>query len=210
MGFIISFIVGFCLNEGRILYRVFGSNIRYIKNKFIIKELGYRYLLFFFFLNFSKGIILFHLLSDYSYIYNIILTSSLIIGLYLGAKPLSPEGSELTVFMGIIASYNWEAIQISIALSLSILILSKNLKLSLLVLGIINSLFLIHYNYYLSFLALSLLVNYARYKYALFSLLANTINKKMNFPIFKGVKSINESILYTFTKIFKKCIEKSY
>ena len=132
----------------------------------------------------------------------------LIIGLYLGSKPINPDGSELVIILGAIAEYNWEVIKITLALFISIVILTRSPKVAFLIILIMNLVVLLQYNGYLLVVAIILIFNYVRYNYALFSPWINTIDRGVNYP-FKGVKSLYESILYTFTQVFKKRFEKS-
>lgn len=211
MDFLLSFAIGFFLNEGRFLQRIFSQNLMYIKNKIIIKEFGYHYLLLLNLINFCKGFIVIYLLANnYSNIQIMFLIICLVLGLYLGSKPVYPEGSELVIFLGVIAGYDLETIKILTAILFSLIILTKNIKGSFFIIVLLNSIFLIKYNIFLSCLALLLIANYLRYNCAHFSLLFNIINKKINIFPLKGVKSLYESIIYSFTKVFKKCFEKGF
>jgi len=211
MKIVIAFFLGYFLNEGRFLFKVWGNNLNYIKNKIIIKELGFHYLLMFIFLNFLKGYVPFCLFSGHSHIYDVFLALVILLGFYLGFKPLFSEGSELIVFSGMVASYNWQFAKISLALFLGAYILTKSYNFPYVVLGIYNIFSISKYNYALVLMGLIILVNYARYIHAPFSPYINTINKKTN-PLFslKRGEEIYESILHSFAKFFKKNVEKSY
>lgn len=192
--------IGFFLNEGRILYKIFQNDLHYIKTKIIIKELGYSYLVLIIFLNFFKGYMLFFIFGGYSIIYDLLLAFSILIGLYLGSKPVNPEGSELLIILGIIASYDFEIVKMAFALFLGILILLKKVNLALGVFVVLNLFCLFKNQIFLGFFALLLLVNYVRYNNAQFFTFWNRINKNFILPFFKGVKSSYESLLYTITK----------
>ncbi|NLT94597.1 MAG: hypothetical protein GXW85_03520, partial [Clostridia bacterium] len=209
MEMVLSFLIGFFLNEGRLLYRIFENNLAYIKNKIIIKELGFHYYLFFNMINFAKGYIVISLLAGHSNFRGMLLVCCLMLGYYLGSKPVSPEGNELVIILGAIAAYNWEAIKINLAVLISIIILTKNSKMAYMVMTAGIILLAIKYNLYLGLLAVFLTINYFRYNYALFFPLLNTINKKLDYSV-KGVNSLYESFLHTVTKVFTKRFEKSF
>lgn len=208
MEIILSFFTGFFLNEGRMLYRIYGNNLKYIKRKIIINDFGYLIFLALNVIVFLKGFIFSKYFFNQSNLHDMLLIFFLIIGLYLGSKPINPDGSELVIILGAIAEYNWEVIKITLALFISIVILTRSPKVAFLIILIMNLVVLLQYNGYLFVVAIILILNYVRYNYALFSPWINTINRRFNYPL-KGVKSLYESILYTFTQVFKKRFEKS-
>ena len=57
MEIILSFFTGFFLNEGRMLYRIYGNNLKYIKRKIIINDFGYLIFLALNVIVFLKGFI---------------------------------------------------------------------------------------------------------------------------------------------------------
>jgi hypothetical protein len=210
MPFLFSFLVGFLLNEGRILHKVFENNLKSIKVKIILKELGYLYLALFIFLNFCKGFIPFFLFGGNSLIIELILMGALFMGLLLGSQPVDLEGSELIITLGIAASFNIEIFQLTLALFFSLVILVQNLKFASLFLYISNLLVLFLNNLFIASLGLFFVVNYVINNDAQFSSLLNKINKKFDFHHYKGVKRIYESILYTITKFSKKYFKENY
>lgn len=190
------------------LYRIYGNNLKYIKSKILISDFGYFTFLILNVIVFLKGFIFSKYFFNHSNFHDMFLIFCLIIGLYLGSNPVNPEGSELIIILGAIAGYNWEIIKISLALLISIVILTKSQKAAFSIILIMNLVVLLKYNGYLFLLAIILIFNFVRYNYALFSPWINTINRRFNYP-FKGVKSLYESLLYTFTQVFKKRFEKS-
>jgi len=207
MEIMISFAIGFFLNEGRILFKIFGRNLDYIKNKIIMQELGLNYFLLCVFVNFSKGFLPFVIFSENNTnIYNGFLACSILLGVYLGSKPIKTEGSELVVLLGIISGYILDSVQIFAAILISLLIILKNFRISLIFAMVYYLIVISQKNIFLFFLSIILLLNYTIYKDALFSSQINTMKERIIFLLVKGVRGHYESILYSITKFFKKSI----
>lgn len=116
-----TFIISFLINDGRILFKIYGDYLKFIKYQLIIQNLGFLICFICFLINFSKGYFLIQK-QDESFIYLAIL---ILIGNYLGAKPGITGGSELMVLWGIWAGYNFALVQFALALFLGILLISK-------------------------------------------------------------------------------------
>ncbi|KJS22568.1 MAG: hypothetical protein VR72_05965 [Clostridiaceae bacterium BRH_c20a] len=205
MEIMISFALGFFLNEGRILFKIFGKNLDYIKNKVIMQELGFSYFLLCIFLNFSKGFLPIVIFSQNNTdIHNAFLACSILFGVYLGSKPVKTEGSELVALIGIISGCILESIQIFAAILISLLLILKNFKISLTIAMVYYLIVIFQINIFLFIIVIIILVNYAIYNVALFSSHINTMKEKIIFLLIKGVRGCYESILYSITKFFKK------
>jgi len=205
MEIMISFAAGFFLNEGRILFKIFGRNLDYIKNKVIMQELGLNYFLLCTLLNFSKGFLPFVIFSENnSEIYNAFLAISVLLGVYLGSKPVKTEGSELIALVGIISGYTLDSLQIFAAIIISFLIILESFRISLTIAMIYYLIVIFQINIFLFIISIIVLVNYAIYNDALFSSHINTMKEKIIFLLIKGVRGCYESILYSITKFFKK------
>lgn len=188
MEYLISFLIGFFLNDSRILYKIYGGNLQYIKYKVVLKDLGLEIYLICVILNYLKGLLPFILFSKPGLDLNITLMAiCLIYGLFLGSKPGKTEGSELIVIWGIYTGLHYKLIQIPFAVFISLLLLTRKLNISFglsTIIILIN--LLLNKNFNIFFLSLIILVNYVINNYALFSPLLNKIKGKLTFQNLKG------------------------
>lgn len=188
MYFIKIFILSYILNDGRILSKIFGKYLEYIKYKVVLIELGIFPLMLCIFLNFFKGFFLFSAKDPLSGFISALL---LLIGNYLGAKPGVTCGSEIMLLCGILFRNNYSLVQIPLACFLGLIIIMKNFKLAF-----YTSLFImcvnliINNDYYLFLISVSTLLFYLKANQELFFDYSNRIKREKIFIKLKEVNNI--------------------
>lgn len=187
MIYFFSFCYSFIFNDGRLLYKVFGGNLQFIKYRLVLRELGPIVYLGFLLLNLSKG--LFPLLFVNDYYLQMITAILVLVGNYLGAKPGVTGGNELMILWGIWLGIDLQMVQTPLAIMLGVWVITFKLELGLVLSSLIILFKLLYLKYFfLLILSVMVLVNYGWKEYAQFSLLENRLKEKFNSVTDKGVK----------------------
>jgi len=189
MIYISSFFLSFFLNDARILYRILGKNLDFIKYKAVLQKLGLASLISCILINFLKGFAPLFLFRPGD-IESTIITTLILIGNFLGSLPGKTDGSEFFIFFGVCCGFYFPVVQIPLALFISIWLLLKSFKISFWVGIFALSLNLLFIKSYFMFLILFLLMlNYGIKQHSHFSSVINKIKEKFILFKIKGVKN---------------------
>jgi len=177
------------LNDARIIYKVFGNNLEFIKYRLVLRVLGLGPYLSCLMLNYGKGIFLLMLTDSKEDFIGTIIALLLLLGNYLGAKPGKTGGSEIIVLWGIWSGYNFSLVQTPLAIFIGIWLITHKLKYGFWIASIIIVInLLIIKSYYMFSLSILILLNYAIIKLSLFLPLINKMKEKLIIGNLKGVK----------------------
>ncbi|MFZ5943531.1 MAG: hypothetical protein ACOYVD_05450 [Bacillota bacterium] len=183
MSYLIAFIIGYILNDNKILFRMYGHSLRYVKYSVILKDLGIGCFLISFFLSFLKGFLPFIFFYDSNSTINNFLTAFfLYLGYYISSEPLGTEGGEIIILAGIIFAVDYQILQLPLALFIALLILKTSFTIAIFfTLAATFIKLLLLKEYFLVLSSLLVLSKYTTYIYELFLPFKNRIKGKLTF-----------------------------